>query len=102
MKVDPTRQIQGADKPSAAREEARARPPAAEGDNGDRVTIEGHNVAEQLSTAKLRSDSTRTARLEQLEGAIRSGSYRPDAGQLAERLLSTAEIDARLLAMLRG
>ena len=102
MKVEPTRHIQGADKPSGAREEARPKPTQSEGVGNDRVTIEGHHVAEQLSSAKLRSDASRTARLEQLEGAIRTGQYRPDAGQLAERLLSTAEIDARLLAMLRG
>jgi anti-sigma28 factor (negative regulator of flagellin synthesis) len=101
MKVPSTRHIQGAEKPDGAREEARAKPQPTE-HGGDRVTIDGEHIAEQLNTAKLRSDSGRSARLEQLETAIKSGQYRPDAGQLAERLLTTAEIDARLLAMLRG
>ena len=79
----------------------RAQAPATE-HGGDRVTIDGHNVAEMLDSARLRSSASRQARLEQLETSIRAGLYRPDAGQLAEKLLTTAEVDARLLAMLRG
>jgi anti-sigma28 factor (negative regulator of flagellin synthesis) len=66
------------------------------------VTIEGNQVAEQLNSFKLRAVPSRTARLEQLESAIKAGQYQPDAGQLAEKLLSAAEIDARLRALMRG
>jgi anti-sigma28 factor (negative regulator of flagellin synthesis) len=43
-----------------------------------------------------------SARLAQIEGAIRTGSYAPSASELADRLVSAAEIDARLQAMLGG
>jgi anti-sigma28 factor (negative regulator of flagellin synthesis) len=43
-----------------------------------------------------------SARLAQIEGAIRAGSYAPSASELADRLVSAAEIDARLQAMLGG
>jgi negative regulator of flagellin synthesis FlgM len=66
------------------------------------VTIEGRQVVEQLNAARSRSAGTRGARLERLEAQIRSGSYQPDASQLAEKLLSAAEIDARLRAMMKG
>jgi anti-sigma28 factor (negative regulator of flagellin synthesis) len=55
-----------------------------------------------LTSAKQRTKATRTGRLRELEAALRGGTYQPDVGQLAEKLLSAAEIDARLRAMMRG
>jgi anti-sigma28 factor (negative regulator of flagellin synthesis) len=43
-----------------------------------------------------------TARLAEVENAIRTGTYAPSASQLASRLVDEAEIDARLQAMLGG
>jgi anti-sigma28 factor (negative regulator of flagellin synthesis) len=43
-----------------------------------------------------------SARLAQIEGAIRAGNYAPSASELADQLVSAAEIDARLQAMLGG
>ena len=43
-----------------------------------------------------------TARLAQIEGAIRAGNYAPSASELAGQLVDAAEIDARLQAMLGG
>jgi anti-sigma28 factor (negative regulator of flagellin synthesis) len=43
-----------------------------------------------------------SARLAQVEGAIRAGSYQPSASALASRLLDAAEVDARLQALMRG
>jgi anti-sigma28 factor (negative regulator of flagellin synthesis) len=105
MKVDGTKDIKAADR-VAGRDEQRP-PPSATGAHTadkvtDKVTIDGRQVAEMLSSARLRSETARSGRLQQLETAIRSGSYKPDAGQLAEKLLSAAEVDARLLAMLKG
>jgi negative regulator of flagellin synthesis FlgM len=103
MKVQSPKDVKGVDR-VAGREDkgpataAPGTPKAPE----DRVTIEGHQVAEVLNQARTRSAATRGARLEQLEAQIRSGSYQPDAGQLAEKLLSAAEIDARLRALMKG
>jgi anti-sigma28 factor (negative regulator of flagellin synthesis) len=106
MKVDSTKDIKGIDR-VAGREE-KGTPPASVGVPApsdkvtDKVTIEGRQVAELLTNAKMRTDSARGARLEQLEAAIKGGVYRPDAGQLAEKLLSAAEIDAKLRALMKG
>ena len=100
MKVPSTKAIQGVER-VAQREEVKA-PSVGLPRTEDRVTIEGNQVAEQLNAAKLRAVPGRTARLEQLESAIRAGQYQPDASQLAEKLLSAAEIDARLRALLKG
>jgi anti-sigma28 factor (negative regulator of flagellin synthesis) len=43
-----------------------------------------------------------SARLAEVENAIRAGTYAPSANELASRLLDAAEVDARLQAMLRG
>jgi anti-sigma28 factor (negative regulator of flagellin synthesis) len=44
----------------------------------------------------------RAARLQELETAIRQGGYQPDAGQLAEKIVQAAEVDARLSAIFGG
>jgi len=100
MKVERTKELQPAEKPDT-RQGAQAS--KGEGSQGaDRVTIEGRQVAELLSSARQRAQSNRAARLSQLEGAIKTGAYQPDPGQLAEKLLSAAETDARLRALMRG
>ena len=99
MKVPSTNEVRGVER-VAQREEGAKAPPTLR--HEDRVTIEGNQVAEQLNAAKLRAGPNRNARLEQLESAIRAGQYQPDASQLAEKLLSAAEIDARLRALLKG
>jgi negative regulator of flagellin synthesis FlgM len=101
MKVDGTKDVQQIDR-VAGREEQRAPAAAAGGQAADKVTLEGRHVAELLSSQRLRSNNARTGRLEQLEAQIRNGTYKPDAGQLAEKLLSAAEVDARLRALLKG
>jgi anti-sigma28 factor (negative regulator of flagellin synthesis) len=45
---------------------------------------------------------SRSARLAQVESAIRAGTYHPSASEVAGRLLDAAEVDARLQALLRG
>jgi anti-sigma28 factor (negative regulator of flagellin synthesis) len=100
MKIHGTKDIKGVDRPQAPKERAptsvsEERPP-------DKVTIEAPQVAELLSTARQRTQATRTSRLKELETALRDGTYRPDVGQLAEKLLSAAEVDARLRAMMRS
>lgn len=105
MKVDGSKEVKKVDRVVGRDEKAAAAasaPPTAGTPPSDRVTIEGRQVAELLTNAKLRTDSTRGVKLEQLEVAIKAGTYRPDASQLAEKLLSAAEIDARLRALMKG
>ena len=37
----------------------------------------------------------------QLESALKGGHYRPDAQRIADQILSAAEVDARLRAMMQ-
>jgi len=100
MKVERTKELQAAEKPDTR---PGAQAPKGESPAGaDRVTIEGRQVAELLTNARQRSKSDRAVRLSQLEGAIKAGAYQPDPGRLAEKLLSAAETDARLRALMRG
>ncbi len=62
---------------------------------------------EEASTTRLTIEAARrvatqqrSVRLEQLEAAIRSGNYVPNASQIANQLLASAELDAKLRAML--
>lgn len=69
----------------------------------DRVsTAEAQQALALAHSVQAKVGSSRSAMLTQVENAIRSGTYQPSAGQLADRLLASAEIDARLQAMLRG
>jgi len=43
----------------------------------------------------------RAVRLNSLAQEVRSGAYRPNASQLAERILADAELEARLAGMVR-
>ena len=101
MKVPSTKDVRGVER-VAQKEDSPKGPSVQPSRLEDRVTIEGNQVAEQLNAAKLRAGASRTARLEQLEASIKAGQYQPDASQLAEKLLSAAEIDARLRALLKG
>jgi len=67
----------------------------------DRVTVEGGRPAQvAVSTARRSAGAERSARLERLETQVRSGSYAPDPSRVAEQILSDAEVDARMQAML--
>ena len=103
MKVTGPKDIQGVERPSTPGKEARAQAAPTEA-RPDRVTIEAAapQVAELLTSARQRTSAGRTSRLKELETALKGGTYRPDVGQLAEKLLSAAEVDARLRAMMRG
>ncbi len=97
MKVDKPKELTGLDRAPPLPERGAAKP------RTDRVSIEeARQAAEVVKTVQAAAGTSRTARLEKLEAAIRSGNYTPDAGRLAEQLLSQAEIDARIRAMLAG
>lgn len=97
MKVNEIKEIVGPDRAPPSADRATEKP------RTDRVNMEEARQAEEvIRTVRANAGSGRTARLEKLEAAIRGGTYRPDPGRLAEQLLSQAEIDARLMAMLNG
>src|SRR5688500_8742010 len=101
MKDYDTKDINRVDRPQVPRESRTiaatvARPAA------DHVTLEAPRDAEAHSSARQRTSASRATRLKELETALKGGAYRPDVGQLAEKLLSAAEVDARLRAMMRG
>jgi len=68
----------------------------------DRVTVEATKAAEaSVTVAQRAAGGHRAARLEQLESQVRSGGYAPDPSRVAEQILSDAEVDARIAAMLQ-
>lgn len=97
MKVVEIKDVGPAERPGSTGERsvAKTRP--------DRVNLEEAREAERIiASARLSTGVARAARLKELESAIRSGNYQPDASRLAEQLLSQAEVDARIRAILRG
>jgi anti-sigma28 factor (negative regulator of flagellin synthesis) len=69
----------------------------------DRVTTaEAQQALALAQSLKGKVGASHSAMLAQVESAIRSGTYRPSASQLANKLLAAAEIDAKLQAMMRA
>jgi len=93
MKID---QINASD-PIAATSKAAQAPARGK----DKVTLErSEAVAKAISLAKVSAGAGRAARLTALEAGIRSGSYQPSPSRIAEKMLSSAEADAQMLALL--
>ena len=69
----------------------------------DRVsTADAAQAAALARAVQAQVGMSHSARLAQVESAIRAGTYQPSASALASRLLDAAEVDARLQALLRG
>ena len=69
----------------------------------DRVSLDNSKQVEAVVQAvQANMGVDRAARLQELETAIRQGGYQPDVGQLAERIVQAAEVDARLRAIFGG
>jgi negative regulator of flagellin synthesis FlgM len=96
MKVREAKEVQGVERAPAPAEKAPTR------NAHDRVTVdEAHKAQELVTAAKHHAGHTRAARMQELETALRSGSYRPDAQRIANQILDAAEVDARLRAMMQ-
>ncbi len=68
----------------------------------DRVsTTQTEEVNRAIEVARQVAGSSRSAHLQQIENQIRSGAFKPNPSQIAERILESAEIDARLQSALR-
>lgn len=75
--------------------------PARAREEKDRVTLERTKALQaDIDRAKVAAGSGRAAQLQALEAAIRNGTFKPNPSQLAEKLLQSAELDARLRALL--
>lgn len=69
----------------------------------DKVTTEATaQVEAAVSAARHAAGSNRAIRLESIEAAIRNGTFKPDAGRIAQRILDEAAVTAQLQAMLNG
>jgi anti-sigma28 factor (negative regulator of flagellin synthesis) len=69
----------------------------------DKVSLDGAKQVEAVVQAvQTNLGADRSARLQELENAIRQGGYKPDAGQLAEKIVQAAEVDARLSVIFGG
>ena len=96
MKVRETKEMQGVDRAAVAPAEAHVRR------TSDKVTVEEvRPAADLVAAARQHTMNGRAERLRELEAALRGGHYRPDAQRIADQILSSAEVDARLRAMLQ-
>ena len=75
--------------------------PAGPADPTDTVSNQADaKVARAVSIARQATGVNRSARLQELETAIKAGTYQPDAGRIADQILDAAQLDARLQALL--
>ena len=61
---------------------------------------DAEKVARSVAVVRQSAGLNRGARLQELEAAIRTGTYQPDPGRIASQILDAAQLDARLLALL--
>ncbi|RMG11302.1 MAG: flagellar biosynthesis protein FlgM [Deltaproteobacteria bacterium] len=95
MKVKGTKNLEAV-KPAHAAPEARRAAVR------DRVSTDAAARLEAAVTeAQRQAGLDRAARLEALEAAVKSGVYRPDPQRIAQEILYSAELAARLRAMLK-
>lgn len=67
----------------------------------DKVSTEATaQVSAAADAARSAASSNRAIRLENIEAAIRSGTFKPDATRIAQRILDEAEVTAQLQAIL--
>lgn len=67
----------------------------------DRVTVAASKSVDlAIAAARRSTGGAHAARLSQLEAQVKSGGYKPDANQVAQQILSDAEVEARIQAML--
>jgi negative regulator of flagellin synthesis FlgM len=77
-----------------------AKPAPAKGPADTVSSGAAEKLAMAVAVARQSTGISRTARLQELEAAIKSGTYQPDAGRIAQQILDAAQLDARLEALL--
>ncbi len=99
MKVKDTSEIRSVDANHAP--EAK-RTQASRAQASDTVTTESKAELEAaVAAARQSAGRNRTARLEQIESAIRNGTFKPDPKRIAQQILDDAELTAQLQSMLK-
>ncbi len=80
------------------------RPSSAErSETEDRVsTDDSARVAAVIAQTSRSAAETRTAKLQAIAAAVKSGTYRPDPQRIAQEILDDAELAARLQAIFGG
>jgi anti-sigma28 factor (negative regulator of flagellin synthesis) len=66
----------------------------------DRVSISAPQETAALESLRSTLSAGRAERVQQIINAVKSGQYYPSPQQIAQQLVSEAEVDARLRAML--
>jgi negative regulator of flagellin synthesis FlgM len=64
----------------------------------DRVSVDAQ-AERMVQNVQSNLSSNRSARLKEVESAIKRGTYTPNAQRIAEQILQAAEIEARLRAL---
>jgi anti-sigma28 factor (negative regulator of flagellin synthesis) len=83
--------------PEAVTPHAAAPPDAPPDAPVDRVSMDQlGRVKKSVEAGVTMAAAERSERLHSLVQAVRSGTYRPNASQLAEQILAEAELDAKL------
>ncbi len=96
MKVNDTKDI----KPVSATQATSPVKPATAGEPADKVSVDQtRNLEQAIAAAKSSSGMERSARLQEIANSVKKGQYTPNASQIAERILSAAELEARIRAM---
>ena len=66
----------------------------------DRVSFSTPQGEAAIQTARAAVDANRASRVEEVVNAVRSGQYYPSPQQIAQKLVSEAEVEAKLRAMM--
>ncbi len=66
----------------------------------DKVSVSTPREEAALDAARSSVASSRSARVQEIISAVRSGQYYPSPQQIAQRLVSEAEVEARIRALM--
>jgi anti-sigma28 factor (negative regulator of flagellin synthesis) len=67
----------------------------------DRVSFSTPQGEAAIRSARNTADGSRAARIEEVVSAVRSGQYYPSPQQLAQKLVSEAEVEGQLRSILK-
>jgi anti-sigma28 factor (negative regulator of flagellin synthesis) len=69
----------------------------------DKVSVaSSHDPSAAVDAARAAVAASRNDRVQEIVAAVRSGQYYPSPQQIAQKLVSEAEVEARLRAMMAG
>lgn len=68
----------------------------------DKVSVTSSPDSGAVDAARAAVAASRNDRVQEIVAAVRSGQYYPSPQQIAQKLVSEAEVEARLRAMMAG